>query len=410
MNKNFKSKLVAGLMTTAMIFSSAAAFAPVHAVDTTLPHVGDSTSVSGPILEKGFTKFLKVKDGTTVPNVSFNFTISKGEPQSAGKDDKGNLTQEIKAGILPDSQADQKAMVGTATFTSSNTTNNSGSDAEAKQFQLSAGEAFAEAPVKLDFSKVTYRSAGIYRYIITEDNPENDSFTAAGDVKSKALDVYVIKNTNTNNLEVQSLVLHKDPTRKVLKQNTDTKEAGFLNEYNSHDLTFKKLTTGNQINPQDTFEFTLTLKNALKSTTFKVDTTHAGNQDVKLITDGNGDGSVTVNLAKDQYVTVKGLNDGVDYTVKEKVDSNNLTSNGYSLVSATFTAGDDNTDSNGQTITLNNGAIHDDSMKGNVNLDFTNDKGGTIPTGIIFAVAPFAVGAVVLAAFIIVKMRRTAKQ
>jgi hypothetical protein len=35
MNKNFKSKLVAGLMTTAMLFSSAAAFAPVHAADNT---------------------------------------------------------------------------------------------------------------------------------------------------------------------------------------------------------------------------------------------------------------------------------------------------------------------------------------------------------------------------------------
>ena len=238
MNKNFKSKLVAGLMTTAMIFSSAAAFAPVHAEDKTALVTGTETSVPGPKLETGFKKFLKLKDGTIVPNVTFNFTISPGKAQTASKNADGKVTQAIKAGILPDNEDDQKAMVGTATFTSANSTNNNNTDAEANEFSLDSGEAFAVAPVQLDFSKVTYTSAGIYRYIITEN--DNASFKAAGDVKSKALDVYVIKNTDTNKLEVQSLVLHKYPERVVYSENTDTKEAGFLNEYNSHDLTFKK--------------------------------------------------------------------------------------------------------------------------------------------------------------------------
>ena len=85
MNKNFKSKLVAGLMTTAMIFSSAAAFAPVHAEDKTALVTGTETSVPGPKLETGFKKFLKLKDGTIVPNVTFNFTISPGKAQTASK-------------------------------------------------------------------------------------------------------------------------------------------------------------------------------------------------------------------------------------------------------------------------------------------------------------------------------------
>lgn len=391
MNKKFKSKLVAGLMTTSMIFSSAAAFAPVHA---------DANSVTGG--ETKFNKYLVVNENATVPTVTFDFSITAGTPIPATSD-----TQEVKAGV------------GTPTITdpsfSSTDTNSLTKTVGDTGVTLNGQQKFVSKEVTVDFSNVTFTSTGIYRYVVSETAP-NAAYTSKD--SSKALDVYVTREAGTTNangdLKVQAYVLHSDENATVKKDTADAKETGFQNTLNSHNLAFEKISKGNQRNLDDAFEFTLNITKALPSTTFTVVTSSTvdGTQGTTtLTTDDKGAKTQTVKLKSGERFEVIGLNDGAAYSVKEEANTLGYTLKEYTPAANTDTKTGENADKTGGTeIKLTDSTVADSNLTGDAGFSFTNEKQGTVPTGIIFAVAPFAVGAVVLAAFIIVKMRRTAKQ
>lgn len=385
MNKNFKSKLVAGLMTTAMLFSSAAAFAPVHAEDPTYQPKTFS-----------FNKYLVFNSHfTQSPKASFNFAITSGKAQAATP-----TTLAVKAGPTG-------ASVGTASFDANEAYDQlQGTDG----LTLSSGYKYSKAPVTVDLSRVNFTETGIYRYNITET--VNAPFEVAD--ATKALDVYVVRDT-AGNLQVQNYVLHNDEdgTYATNGATSDTKGKtdGFVNTLKSHDLAFQKKTTGDQRETGDVFTFSLTFK-ALPNTKYTVDAQQTADDATKAITSvtTGDDGTATISGIKMQAgnrFAVYGLSDGATYTVKE------TDKNGYNLTGIEFptsTTDVDTTKKDGSTLAVSDDAVTDDALTKNAEFSFVNDKSGTIPTGIIFAVAPFAVGAVVLAAFIIVKMRRTAKQ
>lgn len=371
MIKNFKSKLIASVMTTAMVFSSAAAFAPVHAVN------GTTTQ---------FKKYLKVEEGANVPTSSFAFTVKAGTAKAAS-----DTTRQINAGLNP-----EKVKVGQATF------NKDSSKAESAPGVAADGKQIFVSDVNVDFTDVDFLSAGIYRYLITENNPSNSYFTK--DDATKVLDVYVSRN-DQQALVIDGYVLHGDPDAAITTGTDLTnkgKNTGFVNDYKSHDLEIVKKATGNQANPEDEFTYTLTIAGANPNTTLAVVTSSNDNDTKQNLETTTGTITKTIKLKAGDSYKVVGLNEGASYTVEE-TDKNH-----YELKSVEATG--DNVNKDNTSVVKGDKTVADDSLTGNVKITFNNEKSGTVPTGIIFAVAPFAVGAFVLAAFIIVKMRRTAKQ
>lgn len=386
----FMPKLAAAIVSAAMIFSGAVpAFAEDTSPSTT---TGTSTSVTGGTMT--FNKYLIIPTKANVPNTTFDFSIASGTAISAT-----STTQEVKAGTdaLNVNITDPSFKMGDATSTSA-----------PADVSMPSGTKIATKTVTVDFSNVTYTSTGIYRYIVKE-TAENSAFKITE--ASKALDVYVTRDDN-GLLKIQAYVLHSIKDRQVVQKDTaDAKESGFVNTYNAHDLAFGKLSNGNQRNLNDEFSFTLTISNALKNNTFAVTTDSTNSKNPTSITTGNdGSQTVIVYLKASQRFVVYGLNDGASYSVKE--NANDL---GYTLTAANFAEGNydtvtnDNTD-NSSTITLTDSTIADSDLTKNAEFTFTNTKSGTVPTGVIFAVAPFAIGAVAIAAFVILKVRKAAKQ
>lgn len=393
MNKNFKSKLVAGLMTTAMIFSSAAAFAPVHA-----DYQPKTFS---------FNKYLVYDSNfTKSPKASFNFTIAPGTALKAT-----DKTLEIKAGP-------EGASIGSASFDADTAY---GSVQLPDGITLPSGTKYSKQSVNVDLSKVEFPGPGIYRYKIIET--ETAPFHVAD--ATKALDVYVVTDdANTNKLQIQNYVLHDNETGTYDKNGASSdakgKTDGFVNTLKSHNLAFEKKITGDQRETKDVFTFKLEFT-SLPNTTYTVNASQTANDADNRMTNITGtNGTTTITTGDDGKATIEnikmkagsrfavyGLSDGATYTVTE------TDKNGYKLTGIEFPTsrdGIDTTKKDGSTLAVSDDAVTDDALTGNAEFSFVNDKSGTIPTGIIFAVAPFAVGAVVLAAFIIVKMRRTAKQ
>lgn len=384
----FMPKLAAAIVSAAMIFTTAV---PAFAEETSTP-TGTTTSVTGGSMT--FNKYLIIPKDANVPNTTFDFSIAAGTAISAT-----STTQEVKAGINA-----TNVSITDPSFASSDSTTTSAPD----DVTMPTGTKIATKAVTVNFSNVTFTSTGIYRYIVTE-KAKNSAFIITE--ASKALDVYVTRD-DAGLLKIQAYVLHSIKTRAtVLKDTADAKESGFVNTYNAHDLGFGKLSSGNQRNPDDEFSFTLSISNALKNNTFAVHTDSTNTKNPTSITTGDtGSQTVTVYLKAGQRFAVYGLNDGASYSVKE--NANDL---GYTLTGATFAEGNYDTITNDGTesstaIALSNNTMADSNLTKNAEFTFTNTKQGTVPTGVIFAVAPFAIGAVAIAAFVILKVRKAAKQ
>lgn len=402
MNKNFKSKLVAGLMTTAMIFSSAAAFAPVHAEDATQ---------NDPSVLKFNEYLVTSNDLTKAPNVSFNFTLTV--PTKATN--TGTLT------VNPGEHLESVKMNGGT----SGSTTVSFKDAELKtdgddKVHKTVDQKFAAKEVAIDFSDVKWSNPGIYRYNITQSVPGNfaESFPVENNDNTKAIDVYVIRKNDSNELVVNTIVMHSDETAGYTKddngiiavvptnnQTTDVKVERFQNTYDSKVLGFDKKISGNQRSESDAFTFKINVANLIPGTTYnyKVKPTSANTgvtSNIIVTDDTETSKEITISLYDGGSFELYGLNKHAKYTVTETDNK------GYTLSMGAWADGN-TIDKTGK---LSGNAVSDGDLTGDARFGLINTKEGTVPTGIIFAVAPFAVGAVVLAAFIIVKMRRTAKQ
>ena len=156
-----------------------------------------------------FDKYLVMREGTEVPNASFQFTIAPGAAQSydltAGK-------LEVLAGVdtptitwdHSGAQADGKLEIkqGDATILLAN----KGASDYVKN--LDDGEQYAKHTATVDFSSVTFDEPGIYRYIVTEAGT-NQAIINDEDL-NRVLDVYVIDASDANGkkLEISNYILH----------------------------------------------------------------------------------------------------------------------------------------------------------------------------------------------------------
>lgn len=317
----------------------AAAFAAVTLAATAfaVPAFAANTPVNGPSVT--FDKYLVLDESANVPNATFKFTVS-----GTGSE---NVT------------------VGEAVFTPQTPTYDTVQRGDS--LTLGEGKKYAAVEVTADFSKVSFSAPGVYRYTIQENVTTVPGVTA--DSKTYNIDIPVTTDNN-GTLSIGAVVFDSGAA--------GTKATGFVNTFGSTGLTLKKTVTGNQGDRNKYFTFTVALANAPKGSVYSVTlpTTDAYSPaDPTSITVGeNGTATATFHLKHNQSLVINGLTEGVKYTITETSED------GYTT-----------------TYKVNNGGAQSGTATAQQNMgdtsqtvEFINDKQGTVPTGILLDVAPYA--------------------
>lgn len=404
--------------------ASVLAFGAVLAPTMPVLAAGNGKATGGAV---NIQKYLVIKSTAEVPNIAFQFTIAgasvaNGTVENGFSVYSGNDTSRVTG----------TPTVGSAVFKNGDTKYDAVQDLVSTGIQvkegakdpvkLSAGQSYARTNVTVDFSGVSFSEPGVYRYVITETADATGTVTNDA-TTTRYVDVYVSDEDGT--LGVLGYVLHGEGETKTVKRyvctdcgaqfetnrdaiehvadsdnchtyslervkiTNDAKSEGFVNKMEAKDLKIAKQVTGNQASRTEYFKFTLNITKGLPNTTYSIDLSHADSNagantnPTSVTTDGDGNASVDVYLKHDQYVTVRSLNIGSAYTVSE--DKTAMADAGYTteIVNADDTDGVSNADFS------TNGAI-DTADADEISVSFTNKRSGTIPTGVVMTVAPFA--------------------
>lgn len=350
-HKNLKKRLLA-LATTVMTLAMC--------MVTAMPAMAANQSVKGGTTT--FDKYLVMDQEANVPNVKFEFSIAAGDAVPAT-----GTAPAIDKGI-------GNPTVGSATFAPTNQTYTTAQPGDT--VTLSATQKYAVQTVTVDFSSVSFTAPGIYRYTITETANDQDGIT--NDTSStRTLDVYVAyqDNSGTNQLEVKGYVLQDG-----VVANPTTKSTGFTNTYATNNLTLEKQVTGNQGDRDKYFEFTVNITDAVAGTVYSVDLTDAtwnstsSPNPTELTVGESGAVSGTFYLKDDESIVIQGLTANTKYTITE----DDYSTDGYTTTNDVNAA--DGTTTGEKTMGANNQKV-----------TFTNDKSGTVPTGILLETAPYVV-------------------
>ncbi len=366
-----------------------------------------------------FKKYLVLDKEANVPNATFKYTIAAGEAIAGTAD-----AMQVYAGkVVKD--ADDKItapVVADVTFAAGDSTQDG---AATDGITKDETKKYASKEINFDFSGITFDEPGVYRYIVTEDLNGSQGIAVTGSL-SKTLDVFV--TDNEGKLSVESYVLYNTvintaPVKNTaVETNTDKtavdgkKTDGFVNTYDTADLTFGKEVKGNQGSKDKYFEFTLVISNAVAGTKYNVvlDKAEAtsgtnaatiaenqGKTNVSEIVVPEGETSVTTNfyLQDGQYITVQGLAKDTKYTLSE--DSEDYAS--AEKIAETDSTFDKDNDTKYDALEDEvNGTVAD----ADIYTGFTNTRQGTIPTGVILSVAaPVVIGLAVLGGIIFLVIR-----
>ena len=358
-----------------------------------------------------FDKFLVMDTQANVPNATFTYAVTAGNAKAY---DVAGKKFQVLAGV----DADKVTMAGVgAADAAANSivfkqgdgsdTHDTTKDAYVKD--LAAGKKYALKTATLDFSKVQFTEPGVYRYIITEAGT-NQGITNDADI-TRVLDVYVndasadVDGAFTKKLTIAGYVLHSNENDEPdVAAGADfgstgayvaTKSQGFTNSYDTSDLTLRKQVTGNQASRDKYFEFTLNIAAAQPNTKYDVviddaDATsktnaatieaNAGKINVTSITtDGAGKATQKFYLQHGQQITVQGLAKDTTYAVTENTEDYKSTANTKDTPVV-------DTKADTEAAPVDGTIVSTDLTTG-----FLNTRDGVIPTGVIMAVAPFAV-------------------
>lgn len=424
-----KKKTLCRLRTAALIAAVAATpvVTMVPAYAATTPVAGTSTT---------FDKYLVMKKNANVPNAEFTYTIaapSDTEMNSLPNPEDTNGTNlTVRKGIGAPTVSSTKFTAGDQTFDSAqkSRTNQSSSSydvAEDDQVELKSGEKYAKQTSTVNFSNVTFSEPGVYRYKITENDTSEKGITK--DSTPRYLDVYV-ESDNTGNLSIRGYVFHTaNKAQQKNGANPEGKNKGFKNIYTTQDLTLTKNVTGNQGFRDQYFKFHVDITNLdggarlfltdkdgnkpYKSTdtvayAYNKDTgtrttghnrfaategngsfadvsapdgADADMSGLALTADGEGKASFDVYLKHGETVKLNGLTAGAKYTIKETSEDYSATAKRTvgTQNAADVTLTHSNTDHTDATPTGENEftlGTNDETVA------FTNDREGTLPTGI----------------------------
>ena len=352
--------LVAGMATT-----------PVMAAGTTY------ASVNG--ISTTFDTTIYMRDTAKVPNVTFHYGVTAGAPQAASA---GNLA--VLAGN------DHVTSEGLPTIA---------------DITFTAGEAkTTEKSIKktgtVDFSGVSFKEPGVYRYVVTETGEaqgvthEDNSDLHKAEDRVKALDVYVTDD-GTGNLVVSGYVMHDNEKDKAAQldetKKLDDKDTNFEHLLTTSDVVLSKKVTGNQGSRDEYFKFTVNIKGADAGTQFIVDlsnadaTTKANGVNTEthvnksLLTAG-ADGTLKEDfwIQNGQSIKIQGLGGSTGYTVTEA-------DNAYKTNIAV--TGDATNEADNDIAAVATKAVTDKAVTKDTTVAYTNDKSGAVPTGIIMPIA-----------------------
>lgn len=221
----------------------------------------------------------------------------------------------------------------------------------------SGGEAGGEnAKKEITLTLPTYNSVGIYTYTFTE----NDGNTAGVTYRSEDITLKVTVIEQNGKVRVAAVHTEKE----------GNKSGTFDNIYSAGSLTVTKKVTG--LLGDTSKKFSIKVKfTAPSGDTVKSDISYNGNQTITAGENGWSDSKeVTINLANDETCTFSNIPYGVTYEVVE--DDYTGDNGGY----------DDASYDNNKT-----GTINSDS----VSTTITNNKGGTVDTGITLDSMPYFV-------------------
>lgn len=360
-HKNLKKRLLA-LATTVMTLAMCMVTAmPAMAADTNVAPTDNLTTT--------FNKYLVMDEEANVPNVTFGFTIAAGNPVNATAS-----TPAIYAGVEP-----TKVTISNATFKALDTTEDGLPTDNSTPTQ---GKKYATDEVTVDLSAVSFSAPGIYRYVITEtgndqDGIHNDTTT------TRTLDVVVnYRDANAGGqLVVSDYILYQGT--KTDATNESTKDDGFTNTYATSNLTLEKQVTGNQGDRDKYFEFTVNITDAVAGTVYSVDLTDAtwsstsSPNPTELTVGESGAVSGTFYLKDDESIVIQGLTEDTSYTIAETSYANDGYKTEYKIDSEA------SVEANTTTAKIMGTSDH--------KVIFTNDKSGTVPTGILLETAPYVV-------------------
>lgn len=383
-----KRKIAMAIMAATMIMSAV----PVCAAGTNYGTTIEGTKTTT------FDKYLVMDQQANVPNASFTYDVTAGTAKAY---DVAGKKFQVLAGV----DADKVTMAGVGTTTANIITYKQGDTTKQDENDLVKNydkdtEKYAVKTATLDFSQVQFTEPGVYRYILTESG-DNQAITNDADL-TRVVDVYVDDasavgedGTLNKKLKIAGYVLHSnadDAPDVAAGENMGstgayvaTKSQGFTNEYDTSDLTFRKEVKGNQASHDKYFEFTVTITGAVEGTVYDVDITNAdatsgnnaatitentGKENVTSLTVGKG-GTVTQKfyLQHGQEVKIQGIAKDTKYDVIENKEDYKSTPAG---------------------ITNYTDAVNGTVVSTDLKTSYLNTREGSIPTGVIMTVAPFA--------------------
>lgn len=361
MKRRFTTALVM-LLAFALLIGTTAISA---SAETTYTPIGGSAT---------FTKNLVVDADTNIPNITFTYSIKRGDHVDATA-----TTVEILEGI--------GATIGTAAFSNSDTADTiPGLPTDADPSNPTAGKKYAQKSVSVTFPATSFTKPGVYRYEITEvTTPALPGVTYDSNTK-RYMDVFVVADAN-NTLSVDSYVLRDAATTIGIDgrytSNPDDKSSGYTNSLTQYNFDFSKTISGNQGDKNKRFTFTLSITGANPGV-YPVVTNDVTDNPTTITVGVNGTATAEYSLTNGSTVQVIGLNAGAVCTVTEDPDDYTAT---HSLDGGEAVSG-----ASSGAVTL---ADSDHSVA------FTNTRNGVIPTGVIMTIAPFAIGICVFGAIII---------
>ena len=327
--------------TRILCASSIAAMTLLGSVAPALTTVAAEGEVKLPVAENiiKFDKKIYLDANENVPNATINYTL---EPRTADDTEKTALAT---AGY-------HNVEAGTAELTSESTTFSATDSADKDQGYVSKTAKIDASGLLTNLDKPT-----VFTYTLTE-NVQGDAnkFITPKDNKgtTRKLNIYVGYKDKTAEANKQLSVLYS-----TLALENGTKATGFENKYETSEnestkaIQVTKKVTGNQGDKTAKFNFTVEITGQHSKVTA---TTTGDETDLTTTTPTTKDSKVivTAKLKDGQSLTLKGLTKGAKYTVAEDDYSND----GYTTTKADPTTGEI-----AETVV-------------------TNDRTGTIPTGI----------------------------
>ena len=375
---------------SAAIVIAGLAATPVCAAGTTYePVKGTSTT---------FDTTIYMKNTASVPNVTFHYAVAAGAAQAASD---GNLA--VLAGD------DKVTSTGLPTIA---------------DITFAAGDAKAADGLSIkktgtvNFSGVTFKEPGVYRYVVTESGDaqgvtHEDKANKQED-RSKALDVYVTDD-GTGKLVVSGYVMHDQENAKAAQlaetKRLDDKDTNFEHLLTTSDVVLSKKVTGNQGSRDEYFKFTVKIAGADKGTQYIVDlsnadattTTNGVNKETHvnpaLLTAGT-DGTLTQDfwIQNGQSIKIQGLGGSTGYTVTE---AENAYKTNIAVTGDTTNAAENDIEA------VVGKAVTDKAVTKDTTVAYTNDKSGAVPTGLIMSIGgPAAIALLGGAGLVTIKAKK----